>query len=127
MDQKTIKATIKHGGGNVLVWGCFSYNGVGNLVQIEEKLTGAGYVNILRNNLMPSVNRLGLLDHFVFQQDNDPKHTSRVGKAYFEENEIELLDWPAQSPDINPIKNLWYNLDDKVKRDENSNKKPFSF
>ena len=45
-DKKTIKATIKHGYDNVLGWGCFSYNGVGNLVQIEEKLKEAGYVNI---------------------------------------------------------------------------------
>ena len=52
-DKKTIKA-IKHGRGNVFIWGWFSYNGVGNLFKIEEKLTGAGYVNILRNNLMPS-------------------------------------------------------------------------
>ena len=53
---------------------------------------------------MPSVNILGLPDQFVFQQDNDPKHTSRIAKKYFEENEIELLDWPAQSPDINQLK-----------------------
>lgn len=40
----------------------------------------------------------------VFQHDNDPKHTSRMVKAYLLESSVAVLDWPAQSPDLNPIK-----------------------
>jgi transposase len=47
------------------------------------------------------------LDHFIFQQDNDPKHTSKLAKRFFEEKNIELLPWAPQSPDLNPIENLW--------------------
>jgi len=48
----------------------------------------------------------GIEDDFVFQQDNDPKHTARKPTAFFRTSRIKLLDWPAQLPDPNPIENL---------------------
>lgn len=113
LNPRMVQSTVKHGGGNVLVWGCFSNNGVGNLTRIEGKMTGPMYVNILQENLNASVQKMGL-ENFTFQQDNDPKHTSKVAKKYFEDSNISLLDWPAQSPDMNPIENLWAYLDEKI-------------
>ena len=46
-------------------------------------------------------------DDTIFQQDNDPKHTSRRAQKWFEEQKIKLLDWPAQSPDLSPIEHTW--------------------
>ena len=42
-----------------------------------------------------------------FQQDNDTKHTNRITKSFLNGNVPEVMDQPSNSPDLNPIKNLW--------------------
>ena len=117
-----IQSTVKHGGGNTLVWGCFSYSGIGNLVEINGIMTGLGYLDIIKDNLQVSAEKMNIGDNFIFQQDNDPKHTSKVVKAYFSSEGINVLEWPAQSPDLNPIEHLWAILDSKLIRERVTNK-----
>ncbi|GFV81217.1 calpain-A [Trichonephila clavipes] len=68
---------IKHGGDSVMVWGCMASNGVGNLVFTDGILDHKLYIDILNNNLKESAKKLGLDGNFIFQQENDPKHTAR--------------------------------------------------
>ena len=49
-------------------------------------------------------------DNVIFQQDNDPKHTSRKAQKWFKEQKIKLLDWPAQTSDLSPIEHTWNHL-----------------
>lgn len=74
-NPKCILPTVKHGGGSVMVWGCFSYDGVGELMKIEGIMRKEEYHRILQRSAIPS--GIGLIGYgFTFQQDSDPKHTS---------------------------------------------------
>ena len=59
---------------------------------------------------MPSVRKLELGHHWTFQHNNDPKHTSKSIKAWFQKTSWKILEWPSQLSDFNPIENLWWDL-----------------
>ena len=79
--EPCLTSTVKHGGGNIQVWGCISIKGVGDIVRKQKKLTGEKYKYILQNHAVSSGRQL-IGDNFILQQENDPKHTCKLVKKY---------------------------------------------
>jgi len=108
LSERTVQPTVKHSGGSVMVWGCMTAHGVGYLSRIDGRLDVELYCKILEDELVKTMDYYGMeKDATIFQQDNDPKHTSRKAKQCLQDLQMSVLEWLPQSPNLNPIEHLW--------------------
>lgn len=119
-DSKCTKPTMKYGGGSLMVWGSMRRVGVGPICKIDGILNAESFVNILQNTFLPYKRKIR--GPIIHQQDNDPKHTSALARKWFADHRINVMKWPPQSPDLNPIEMLWIDVDKAIKEKAPVNK-----
>ncbi len=100
-EEHCVLPTVKHGGGSIMVWGCMSAAGTGELRFIEGNMDSNMYCDILKQKMMPSLQKLGQTG--VFQHNNDPKHTAKITTALL----LKVMEWLSMSPDLNPTEHMW--------------------
>ena len=106
------KISVKFGGGTVMVFGIIS--GVTRpLVWLHDKINATVYKEILKKHV-PYL-RTAINQPNVFMQDTAPCHTAKSVKTFLSEEDVNVTEWPAHSPDIDPIENVWKLLNERVK------------
>ena len=112
-----VKPCVQKGGGNVMVWACMTWEGIGYLVKIDNGLDGHLYRDILKCEFLNSVDWYDMdRGSIILQQDNDPKHTCKVVRNWLVKSKLKVLDWPSRSPDLNPIEHLWAEVELRLRR-----------
>ena len=82
--------TLKHDD-SIMVWECFSFAGTGSIHLIDGTMNAAKYIRIFSQYMLPSARRL-IGSDFIFQQDNDPKHTAKATKNFMNSKNIRVLE-----------------------------------
>ncbi len=90
-----------------MIWAAMSSAGIGPLCFLKSPVNAATYQEIFEHFMLPSADKLYGDADFIFQQELAPTHTAKGTKSWFNDHVVTVLDWPANSPDLNPIEQ-WF-------------------
>ncbi len=94
---------------SLMVWGWISAYGMGSLHVLEGTMNAERYIKVLEQHMLPS-------RWHLFQQDNAKPHTAAITTAWLRSRRVRVLNWPACSPDLSPIENIWSIIKRKIRQ-----------
>lgn len=115
-NEQYIKNSDRQGRFSINIWGWMNYHNAGMCHRINGRFNSQNYIHILENVMLPSVQQIFPENNYIYLHDNCPVHTARVVSQWFQEQNIEVLQWVARSADINPIENVWAEMTKRMSR-----------
>lgn len=115
LNPKLVAPTVQGGGVAIMTWGCISQFGFHDFILLDGIMDAMGYVSMLRDYLIPVIREYFHGRRYIFQQDGASVHTAHVVEEFFKSQNIQDLEWPPHSPDLNIIEHVWHYLKEMIR------------
>lgn len=111
--ENIVRQSQPCGGGGLMVWMMALPCGLLSFKLYKTTFNGLKYKSLLQESIVPII-RLNLGEDFFYQEDNSRVHKSKIIKEFMNNNGIRVLKWPAYSPDLNIVEDIWKKISDLV-------------